>query len=946
MVATSALEPLDASLLERGRELSAIDRALGEAAAGRGRLLLVEGPAGIGKTTLVKAAVALARERGLPALTGHGAPLEREFSYGTVRQLFEPVRVELGEQGWERLFEGAAAFASRAFGPDEQGSGIAREEVSYSTLHGLYWLTTNLAAQRPLVLAVDDCHWVDAPSLRYLCHLVERLDDLPALVLAAVRTGDPASDPELIDHLTAAGGEPLRPRALGEAAAARLVRAELGDAATQRFCGACHAATGGNPFLLNALLRSLAAEGVRPDDDAADRVTTFGTEAVARALAVRIARLHPAAGDIARAVAVLGGGSALHHVAALAGVSADEALVASDTLRAAGILDPGPGLEFAHPLARAAVYEAIPHGERAAAHGRAAALLAGEDAPADRLALHLLHVHPRGDRATAATLHAAARIAADRGAPETAAAYLRRALAEPAQSEQAGPIQLELGLAGLAWRRAPEAPRLLREAIDRIGDAAGRDEAALLAGRALGIAGYFTDAVSVLEAALAGGRSPGPKGLLVEAELIGNASVLASASARARELLARHDPADRPDSLGADLMLVNHGFRSMCAGEPAEVAARLVERGFASGRLLGKESIAVTLGLVALIVSDQSVDLVERLVSELVREGERRGYRLAVAHYVQMRSLAALRRGALADAEADARSAYEYKLGMGSPVAREYPLNLVVDALVERGELELAEHELGRSGITEMPVALGSALLTEATGRLRLAQGRFADAVAELEEAGRHWEAIGVRSAVVTRWRADAALALARLGDDHEARRLAAGHLDLARGARSPRAIGVALRVAGALERGSGGADVLREAAAVLEGTSARLELAYALVDLGGALRRAGARKEACEHLRRGLELAHRSGAAPLAERARDELLAARARPRRPVFTGVEALTAGERRVARLAAEGRSNREIAQALFVTQRTVETHLQHAFQKLGIASRTALPAELRG
>lgn len=131
-----------------------------------------------------------------------------------------------------------------------------------------------------------------------------------------------------------------------------------------------------------------------------------------------------------------------------------------------------------------------------------------------------------------------------------------------------------------------------------------------------------------------------------------------------------------------------------------------------------------------------------------------------------------------------------------------------------------------------------------------------------------------------------------------------------------------------------------------LEGTSARLELAYALVELGASLRREGSRKEACAHLRHGLELAHRSGAVPLAERAREELLAAGARPRRPVFTGVEALTASERRVARLAAEGRSNREIAQALFVTQRTVETHLQHAFQKLGIGSRSALPTELRG
>jgi DNA-binding CsgD family transcriptional regulator len=122
------------------------------------------------------------------------------------------------------------------------------------------------------------------------------------------------------------------------------------------------------------------------------------------------------------------------------------------------------------------------------------------------------------------------------------------------------------------------------------------------------------------------------------------------------------------------------------------------------------------------------------------------------------------------------------------------------------------------------------------------------------------------------------------------------------------------------------------------------LEHARALADLGAALRRAGCRAEAREPLRAGLDLAHRQGAWALAERARTELVASGARPRRVLLSGVDALTPSERRVADMAAAGRTNREIAQALFVTARTVEGHLTHVFQKLGLESRAELPRAL--
>jgi DNA-binding NarL/FixJ family response regulator len=155
--------------------------------------------------------------------------------------------------------------------------------------------------------------------------------------------------------------------------------------------------------------------------------------------------------------------------------------------------------------------------------------------------------------------------------------------------------------------------------------------------------------------------------------------------------------------------------------------------------------------------------------------------------------------------------------------------------------------------------------------------------------------------------------------------------------------LGLALRAHGVT---CGAPDELAAAVRVLEATPARYDLALALADYGAALRHSGQRTQAREPLLRALDLAERTGAAGLAGEVRQELLAVGARPRRAALTGPDALTSTERRVAALAADGLSNRQIAEHLFVTQATVETHLRHAFRKLAITSRTDLPANLKG
>jgi DNA-binding CsgD family transcriptional regulator len=193
-------------------------------------------------------------------------------------------------------------------------------------------------------------------------------------------------------------------------------------------------------------------------------------------------------------------------------------------------------------------------------------------------------------------------------------------------------------------------------------------------------------------------------------------------------------------------------------------------------------------------------------------------------------------------------------------------------------------------------------------------------------------------------WRSDAALSLIVLGDCREASRLCAEEIGLARQWDAARGLGIALRVAGAAEGGD--IALLTEAVSVLRPSPARLELARAVIDLGAAHRRAGSRAQARDFLREGLDLAHALGGLALADRARRELVVAGGRPRRDATRGRDALTPSELRVAQLAAAGQTNRQIAQALFVTQRTVENHLTSTYGKLGISSRPELPAALAG
>jgi DNA-binding CsgD family transcriptional regulator len=933
------------SALEREAELAALEERLTDVRRGTGGLLVIEGPAGIGKTTLLEAAAALARTEGMTVLCARGAPLERDFSFGVARALFEPLRTALAPPTqWAELTQGAAGLARLVLDePDPASPGGERPDVAHAVVYGLYWLVANLAALRAVLVAVDDFQWADGSSQRWLAYLARRVEGLPALVAVTLRADEPAPDPALLAELVScATGPALRPAPLGEAAVATLVREALGDSATTGFYRACHETTGGNPFLLRALLASLDAEGIEPTDAAATRLATFGPEAVARAVERRLLRLPDGSRSLVNAVAVLGDGASLGHAAALAGLDLENAGRIADAVRAAGIFIVDRRLEFVHPIVRSAVATDMLPAERALAHARAARLLASEGMAADRLALHLLHAEPSRDRWVVETLRVAARIATERGAPDAAARYLRRALEEP-PSEGARPgVLLELGLAAIAGFDA-DAPALLQEAVEQLTDPVERAGAALRAARALSVGAMLAAAVSVSRAGLEGGdRIDAPTRVRLDAELIANAWHRTSTSGLAWERFAR-DEEPAPTGTSADaLPLATRAAGAVMKGETS-TAVELAERALARGLLDEQGSILVSLTMVTLMFSDRLAPAA-RICELHIAAGQEMGSPRLAAHFAVFRGAIAYRRGAVPDAEADARFAYEIVREAGTLEGVAWALAYLIDCLIERGDYDAAEHALADSGLVEpLPDDFGATLLIERCGRLRCAQGRIEAGLRDLRDAGARAAAHGVTNPNMATWRLEAALALAQLGEEHEARQLADEQLALARKTELPAVVGTALRVRGIV---TGELSDLQEAVTMLEPTDARLELARAAFDLGAALRRKGERTVAREHLRRSLDLAHRCGAQALVQRAHEELRAAGGRPRRPALTGIDSLTASERRVARMAAEGLANREIAQRLFVTQRTVETHLMHVYQKLDIHTRAALAPELFG
>ena len=922
-------------LLERVRELAAIDDAVTAAAAGHGGLLVIEGPAGIGKSRLVAASRAAAGSRGFQVLAARADRLERDYGFGVVRSLLEAAVRGLPAEDRAGLFDGAAGLAAPVLDP--AGDAPA---ATFATLHGVYWLLAALAERSPLLITVDDGHWADEPSLRALHHIARRIADLPVLLVLATRPAEPGSATELLDAVRAeASAAVLRPGPLSRAATATLAAEMLGAGVDPDFETACHEVAGGNPMLLGALLRSLRAAGVPPSAAHVEAVLERAPAIVSAFVLPRLRHLPRAAAATARALAVLGPAAALRHLAALAGLDADAAAVAVDQLVAADLAVTEPQLAFAHPLIGQAVTDRMPAAERRAAHARAARELAADAAPAEAVAAHLLHVAPLRDAWTVRQLRAAAAAALASGAPQAATTYLERAMTEPPPPDQRPAVLFELGSAQTRLGPTRGFDRLA-EALDGTVGATARARVALRLARGLETAWELPRALDVLQRAVmeadtAADMDPELR-LLLQAEYVGLARSRPAARQDALARLRRLLPHARPDSVAGCMLLAASAVELLQV--PGRAAEALDQAARAATGVLGLRSGSFATGVLYMVAPVLTAagdpEAAARAADAAVVGGRSRAAPLELGAAYGARAEAARRVGALLDAESDARLATEIATGFGIPYPVRLILGYLLPVLVERGQVEDAERELAGLQIDRRQTYLQAGI-----GRLRLAQDRPGEALPLLLACGRGLEKRGWSHPGLLPWETDAALAHHRCGETGRARELAATALARARRFEAPVAVGIALRTVGLLE---GDPDALQESTEVLGASSARLEHAHSLVELGAALRRANNRVDAREPLRAGLDLAHRCAATALAARATEELAAAGARPRSPRRTGVEALSPSEHRVARLAAQGLTNRDIAQALFVTTKTVEVHLSACYRKLAVTSRAALPA----
>ena len=930
-------------LFERAEELAALDRALAATRGDGGRLVVIEGPPGIGKTSLLAEARTRATALGLTVLHARGSEFESTFSFGVIRQLFEPVVAGAGSDRHETFLHGAASHAGRLFRADVE-VGQANEDEAFSLLHGLYWLTLNLAESRPLAIAIDDLQWADAPSLRWLAYLVRRIEGQGVSVVATLRPVE-EEDPLLAELLLDPAIVVLRPKALSAPSVAELVRAELGAEADDAFSLACHRMSGGNPLLLRELLRALAAEEIPPVAASSAIVERVAPDAVARSVRLRLSHLSPEASRLARAIAVLGDGTSRDYAAALAELDPRQVRAAAASLARIDLFRVQAPLAFAHPVVRNAVYEDIPPAEREAAHTRAAEILKAANAPAAQVAAHVLRVAPGSVDGATAILREAARQAASEGGPESASSYLRRGLDERLGGDDRGELLLDLAAVELDLG-STSVVNHLEETVGLLKHPARVTEARLQLGRALYWAGREEAGVRVLEDALAEWRSGDDLRRRLQAEFLSNATRLAGRFGDARRLLESLEvsPHEGP---GARLLLALQAYHEAAAGGNRDRALERTRLAFES--MSDEERRWSFVGpLYTLLVCDD-LDEPVRILDSLIARARKDGAVFRFAGLSIMRAAFHFARGTLIEAEADARTAFDampHRKVSWAPHAYGW----LAQILVERGSVAeaaaITEDADRAIPVTADSYARGPLLRARAT--VAAARGDHRAALAAALALGETLALHGSANPAYSypSWRTLAAQAQLALGEAEDARRLAHEEVALAREWGAPRTLGRALRILGVVEGGEQGLEHAREAVEVLENSPAKLEHAYALADLGAALRRANRRADAREPLRQALELAQQNGATLLGERAHAELVIAGGRPRRLALTGVDALTPSERRIAAMAADGLSNREIAQALFVTLRTVEMHLSNAFRKLDISTRTQLPEALAG
>jgi DNA-binding CsgD family transcriptional regulator len=913
-----------AELLERDAELNALAAGLAGAAAGAGRGLVIEGAPGIGKTTLLRHARRMAQDAGMRVLSARGSELEHNLAFGLLRQLLLPA---VREPGGSALLDGPAAAARPALGIGN--TGLAADEAAVA--NAVYWVLSDLAEQSPVALLADDLQWADTASRRVLAHVCSRLEDLALVAVLATRP-----DASLAVELEPLLRDPLSVELHPAPLSVDAVRALAGSDAD--FAAACHEVTGGVPFLVHELLREVVAAAIAPVSESAPRVRELAPRAIQRNVLVRLSQLPPQAHAVARAVAVMPLPCTPAVAAAVASIDVEACVAAALQLTAAQVLASGAELDFAHPIMRSAVYEDIAAVERGPAHGRAAQVLIAHGAGAEEVAGHLLLTSPAGDAGTARLLYEAGHAALGAGAAAAAVRYLGRAAAEPPGPDLRCRVLADLGRAeGAAGAggtgnlaKAHAAARDMDERADVAFDLA--EALALVDGEPRAAMTVLWESIEEL-----------PERAEARLRLLAQLYVLSDRFAETlpdQERGLRSIPADLTGATPGERACLTILTHDAMVGGTAQECAAIEQRVLESGDIVADEPPGSMIAMYALtghrIAGRLALaDAMSARAAEKARLFGRRGG-AAWGHLVRTTIL--FRRGLLVEAEAEGWLARDLLEATG-PHERLPVDSWLARTLVERGKLDEAAALV--DGVTAPTADQASYYLATAQAALAAARGEI-ERAADLQRLARGYaEPWTQLNPANDEWGHEAAMLLAAAGRLDEAREVLAGRMARAveYGAAAP--IGWLLAARGVVESDPA---PLREGIAILAASEYRLAHLKAVIDLGAVLRRAGTPRDAREPLREGLAMAREAGALLSASRAEDELRAAGGRAIERALTGAESLTASELRVARLAAAGASNREIAQRLFLTVKTVEMHLGSTYRKLDIRSRKELPEGL--
>ncbi|MBB5808245.1 DNA-binding NarL/FixJ family response regulator [Saccharothrix ecbatanensis] len=877
----------------RDGELSAARELLRGVLAGRTTTLLVTGEIGGGKSALLTAIADEARDLGFPVATAAGARLESDLRGGVVGRL------------GEGLHDGPA-----------------------ESLDWFYRVVREALGRGPLLLVVDDVDLSDSWSLRCLAYVLRRVADQPLAVVLGATTGQPPLGDVTLSELVGMHHEHIELAGLDVTAVAALV----GDAPAS----VCRDVTGGNPGLLAALADQIPT--------AAD-VRTLGSADIGAALRVRLRR-YGGAVEAVRAAAVLGEDATVDRLAAMAGVEPRSGLRIIDGLVRLHVFRDDYPLGFVHPYLRNSVLADVPVATRAADHARAAVLLRDAGAPDERIAEHLREAPAVPLPWGVEILRRAAREAIYDDRLDAAQDYLERALEERLSSDERLAVQLELvhvtflvdqeaGMARLrdALAHADDARSAAGQAVTMLLRLCSGPEARLAVSIGLQLASRLTSQ-----------EHDESWELRVMAYLAsaGNDVALAlRASMFTDELESEVPHSPRLRQVHSAFLSLGHALR----GESAEDALRYAAEALEGERVdVFVQPFVFTVSTCFMADAPELSDRFRRMIGS---ETEPHDYHLRKGTVVSMaHGMDFLARGDLVRAKTFLKWQLRLFDELGSvavcPMAILCAARLA-EVLVDLGRFEEARDLVARYGFADdLPELFQHNLTLYARGKLKLALDDPRGALADLLECGRRLGASKIDSPAILPWRAPAVRAHLALGRREAAVRLAAEDLARAKRWGTPRAMGTALISVGLTADDDAATRALAKAVEYLTESVARLLHAEALLELGAQLRRRGRAERAIPHLRQAVELSARCESKPLIRRAAEEL---RACEPATAHGTVHGLTKQETRVAGMAAQGLTNRQIAEALFLTRRTVELHLSGAYRKLGIAGRADLAGALR-